>query len=112
MQPEPPSEATSPRRVIVSIHGIRSEGEWQEAFRDVFDRHFRFVSFKYGEFRHPVGAILWIALELWVLLFGFLALLTAWSFNGLNGWRSWLFAMLVWLGLFLAASILADHRRD
>ncbi|MGA2118568.1 MAG: hypothetical protein ABSH56_27905 [Bryobacteraceae bacterium] len=100
------------RRVLFSIHGIRTEGEWQEAFQDVFEPHFRFVSFKYGEFRHPIGAVFWLALELWVILAGGAAALLAWRFHWLHGLRAWAIAFLTWLLLCMVASILANLRRN
>jgi hypothetical protein len=99
------------RRVIVSIHGIRSEGLWQEDFEKVFKHHFRFLRFKYGEFRHPIGAVLWIALELWVVLGGAVALLVAWRLDVLYGWRDWIIALSTWLLLGFIANFLADIRR-
>jgi pimeloyl-ACP methyl ester carboxylesterase len=96
----------------MSIHGIRSEGEWQEAFKDVFEPHFRFVSFKYGQFRHSVYAVLWVALELWVVIVGVIVTAFALARQWLPTWQGWTIAVCVWLLIFLAANQLAEKRRD
>jgi len=92
------------RRVVVSIHGIRSEGKWQDEFKEVFEPHFRFISFKYGEFNHSIGAVLWIALELWVVVFSAVALWLAWGFGWLHEWQQWIIAFLLILLGFIAAT--------
>ena len=99
------------RRVIVSIHGIRSEGAWQEQFEHVFQNHFRFVKFKYGEFRHPLGAVFWIALEMWAIILGAAGVVFAWRSGWLHGWREWAIALLAWIMLGFLANALADLRR-
>ena len=100
------------RRVIVSIHGIRTDGGWQEAFEDVFKHHFRFVRFKYGDFRHPIGAVLWIALELWAIVICVVGIFLALRFQAIHGWRSWLVAALICFVVYMVANIMADRRRN
>lgn len=38
-------------QLVFTLHGINSEGEWQEGVKDVLDPHFKCVSLKYEHFR-------------------------------------------------------------
>ena len=107
-----PQTEEDPRRLLVSIHGIRSEGEWQEAFKEVFDPHFRFLAFKYGEYKHPVLAVLWIALELWVVILTAIGAVIAHSFHWFSTWQGWVVAVLASFLVFLVAGQFAEGRRN
>jgi hypothetical protein len=64
----PAREANDRREFLATVHGINSDGEWQEAVERILGHHFQCEHFKYRTFRYS-GALL-IFLGPWALLAG------------------------------------------
>jgi len=111
--PRPKRRAKRGERTVITIHGIRALGEWQERYEEVFGPHFHYESFKYPEFRHSIMGAVLLVLE-WLALAVALASV-AWAWRA--GWLAanpvlWARAGLGALAMVFAASLIADWLRD
>lgn len=90
---------------VITVHGLWTEGRWQEDIAPVLYPHFEPNSVKYGSYRFlgPLDLIF----EPWVLLPG-LGLLVCASF--VSWWREWLLLRTgVTLGVLLLIVLVAAH---
>lgn len=56
------------REPLILVHGINSDGAWQDRLRGVFDPHFRCVFVRYSHYRWIFGSQ--VAFEPWVWMLG------------------------------------------
>ena len=110
--PKPKRRANRGERTIITIHGIRTDGEWQGLFETVFDPHFHYESFKYSEFKNSFGAIFLLGLEWVALILVLLALVLEWRLGWLNTlWLPWVANGFCIVSVLWLARILAEGRR-
>ena len=57
---------------LITIHGIRSTGRWQEEIEPLLSPFYLHLPFKYSEYSHPVFAVVWLALEPLAIILGIL----------------------------------------
>jgi len=111
--PTPKRKGNRGERTIITIHGIRTDGPWQESFEEVFEPHFHYESFKYTQFQHSVLAVILLALEWLALILALSSVVWAWR----AGWLAanpmlWVCAGLWAVSIVLAANLIADRLRD
>jgi hypothetical protein len=56
--------------VLISVHGIRSTGQWQEEIEPLVTPFYLHLPFKYSEYRHPIFAVIWLTLEPLAIILG------------------------------------------
>ena len=94
------------KRLIVTVHGISTPGEWQERVSRVLGPHFEFKSIKYSHYRR-LGAPK-LVLEPWVIAAIPLEWWVSHTLRWLTGW--WAQSLIIAL-LILLAFVLAPYRR-
>jgi hypothetical protein len=101
-----------PKEVLLTVHGIRTKGSWQEEIEPLISPFFDHFPFKYSDFSGPISGPLWLCLEPLGLMLGLaLSLL---FFFGL-GWRGPTKLTIIGsilLCVWLASRILAGRRRE
>jgi hypothetical protein len=88
-------------RRVITIHGINSDGKWQELIGKILSPHFEHVPIKYDQYRH-LGPLK-LVLEPWVLAVGGPVCLVLTATSILN--RPWAIWGLVLLLAFVGAYI-------
>ena len=99
------------QRQVVTIHGINTDGEWQEMAKCVFGPHFECLNLKYPHYRR-FGALK-LLVHLPSLLVGLTTCLVPWmilSWVGINT-DKWIWALLGGTVLAVSHGIAHSHRR-
>ena len=97
-----------PRRkqTVVTIHGVNTDGAWQEIVAEVLQPHFNCVTVKYDDFNNLFKTID-VALDKWLFLIGGLVFLAT-----LFGFLHVLFGFFCCLVIFVIAALVSRwHRR-
>jgi len=89
---------TDNRQLVVTVHGINSDGEWQESVEQILRFHFRCENYKYQTYRYCGGLL--IFLGPWGLLACAFCLSSYWG-RHLNQSRA-IAALCTGVGLLLA----------
>jgi len=117
-QVEPAAERPT-KPVLITIHGIRTEGVWQTAVEPLFAPFYQHRPFKYKEYAHPLWSVVWLAMEPLALIAGFvLAVVAAQFYLSLRlsrahalAWWDWVILLVVAVTIWLAARWVAGARR-
>ncbi|MBI4480963.1 MAG: hypothetical protein HY651_13165 [Acidobacteria bacterium] len=88
---------------LLSVHGISTDGPWQDQIEDVFKPHFRYYKIRYRHYRRlgPLKLIL----EPWVLFPLMFGIWLLWHLGIVTGIRLWLtcaaFILLTYIATYL-----------
>jgi len=103
------SENTKP--FLITIHGIRTEGEWQERSEPILQPFFRLRKFKYEEYKQHIASVIWLALQPLGGLVGILAAVSVFFFwHPFTTWRNGVLPALVFAAFWLGCGIIASRR--
>jgi hypothetical protein len=56
-EPPPAPVQTAPRQLVITVHGAKSRGDWQEMAERVFTPYFRYHAVKYSDYAGVIGLL-------------------------------------------------------
>jgi pimeloyl-ACP methyl ester carboxylesterase len=99
------------RPLLISIHGIRSKGRWQEEIEPLVEPFYQHFPFKYSEYSHPIFAVIWLGLEPLAIVLGALAATLWFSIVWPPSVKQSATIIASFIVFWLVARVLASDRR-
>jgi hypothetical protein len=97
------------RPLLFSIHGIRTNGPWQEGANVVLNAFYDHEAIKYSEFKK--WAILKLAADMITLLVGAIIIFCLWEWNFVHGRSLWPLYFIFLIVVVLTIGFFADRSR-